>query len=421
MHSLRVPDDLLLGTATAGLQIEGGDVASSWHRWADEGRIRDRSHPSRANDHWNRTDEDVAILRELGVQTHRLGVEWARIEPVEGEFSAEALAHYRTELTLLRDAGIVPLVTLHHFTNPLWFEDDGGWLNPASRRRFLRFVRFVVRGLSDLVTDWVTINEPNVYLLEGFILGEWPPGHSSIVEYLKGIASFVRAHRAAYRLIHRIAAQTGRPARVGVAHHLRIFDAAGRGFTRLLSVPIARLVSFLAQGVFVRAMTRGVADYLGVNYYTRDLILPSPDPGQVFSRRILRPGCETNDLGWEIYPAGLSRIVRKLYRRYRLPVWITENGTCDASDRFRAGFIRRHLGAAVRLVESGVPVERFYHWTLIDNFEWVEGESAPFGLVALDFTTQTRRIRASGRYFQAVCRARTLDRVPPGTPPGTGV
>lgn len=402
----RLPDDFLLGTATAGLQIEGGDGESSWHRWADAGRIKDGSHPRRANDHWARVPEDIALLTELGVQTHRLGVEWWRVEPAEGAVDSDALEHYRREIEQLRAAGIEPLVTLHHFTNPLWVEDDGGWLDPRIVERFVRYVRTVVGAIGDLVTDWITINEPNVYLLEGYVFGEWPPGEHSIVAFLRGSQRMVAAHRAAYDAIHEIAGQHGRTARVGVAHHVRVFDPAGPA-----ARPVAAMIDRLVQGRFLDRMTGRSgrwSDFLGLNYYTRDVVHVAWAPAALFSRRTVAAGAHVNDLGWEIYPEGLSRLVRRYAARYRLPIWITENGTCDARDAFRAAFLIDHLSEIASLRASGIAVDRYYHWTLMDNFEWVEGERPRFGLVACEYESQRREIRPSGRLFERIARTRTL-------------
>ncbi|MFW5689936.1 MAG: glycoside hydrolase family 1 protein [Spirochaetota bacterium] len=418
----RLPDDLLLGTATAGLQIEGGPARNQWYRWADEGHIADGSHPSRANDHWARFREDVGLLRELGVQTHRMGIEWSRIEPEEGVFDAGAIEHYREELELLRSAGIVPLVTLHHFTNPLWLEDDGGWTDPRVVDRFDRYVRRVVHEYGGLVEDWVTINEPNVYLYNGFVTGDWPPGRSSIRAFLAGAREMIRAHLRAYGTIHEIAERSGRDARVGVAHHLRVLDPAGSIVTPL----IARLLEHVFHGIFLEGMTCGrlrwplrgalpeaegrarSSDFLGLNYYTRDIVRFAPDPSQLFAKLDVAAGAPVNDLGWEIYPAGLSRLARSLWRRYRLPIWVTENGTCDARDAFRGEFIQSHLREIVGLLEEDIPIERYYHWTLMDNFEWAEGEAARFGLYACDFETQERTLRASGERYREICRSHVI-------------
>ena len=423
MHSeLSLPPEFLMGTATAGLQIEGGPARNQWYRWADEGHIKDGSHPVRADDHWNRMREDVGLLRELGCRTHRMGIEWSRIEPEEGVFDTAAIEHYREELELLREAEIVPLVTLHHFTNPLWLEDDGGWLDERIHDRFARYVRRVVEAYGDLVSDWVTINEPNVYLIQGYVYGDWPPGHTSVGEYLRGAPQMMRAHLVAYRTIHELAERYGREARVGVAHHLRLFDPAGSVLTPLLSAALERLV----QGIFLEGMTTGrlrfplsgrlpeasglarCSDFLGVNYYTRDLVHAALKPLQLFTRLEVPAGAPRNDLGWEIYPLGLSRLIRTVWNRYHLPIWITENGTCDAEDRFRAAYIADHLTRVAELIRGGLPGARSSHWTLMDNFEWVEGESARFGLYEVDYETQERRLRASGELYREICRTHSI-------------
>jgi beta-glucosidase len=400
--SFELPSHFLLGTATAGAQVEGGDTNNSWYRWAERGGTVDGSTPIVANDHWNRLEEDTALLRELGCQTHRMSVEWSRIEPAPGEWSHSALDHYRQELGLLRDAGIEPLVTLHHFANPLWLEDAGGWLNREVVRLFARYVREVVRVLGDLVTDWVPINEPNVYLAQGHLLGLWPPGKQSLRDFLRGSRHMIAAHREAYRTIHAEPTH-GRSARVGVAHHVRVFEPGSRAG----SSSVAALYDRLFHRRFLDPL-RGYLDFIGVNYYTRDVVDFSPHPARLFGRLAVAEGTATNDLGWEIYPPGLHSTVRELYRSYGLPLFITENGIADRRDMKRSAFIYDHLREVRRLLDAGVPIERYYHWTLLDNFEWAEGYTAAFGLYECDPRTQQRVLRPSGRFFSQICATRTV-------------
>jgi len=399
--------DLLLGSATAAVQIEGGDRNNSWYRWAEQGRIKDGSSPYRATDHWNRVEEDSDLLQELSQETYRLGVEWSRIEPSEGVFDQQAISHYREELSGLIRRGIRPLVTLHHFSNPLWFEDSGGWLAADAPRRFRRYVNHVVRALGDLVAEWVTINEPNVYLYFGYVEGTWPPGRRSVFAYLRGLKQMTRAHRQAYDAIHKYYRNRNLTPRVGIALHLRVYDP-------VKPTPGARFAAWvyrnLGQDIFFRRMIRGHSDFLGINYYSRDMIRFSWNPALLFGRLEVKQGAPTNDLGWEIYPEGLYRVCESYYSRCRLPIFITENGTCDAADRFRARYVVDHLRQVNYLISSGVPVERYYHWTLVDNFEWMEGESARFGLVACDFKTGTRTIRESGRLYAEICRKKSVTR-----------
>jgi beta-glucosidase len=175
MKPFQLPPHLLMGSATSGAQIEGGDTNSNWYAWCEQGRIRDQTSCLRANDHWNRYSEDIELMTELNHRVYRMGVEWSRLEPIEGQFSKEAIKHYRKEISLMLEKGIKPLVTLHHFSHPIWLENQAGFEHPRVLSQFLRYVRFVVENLGDLVSEYITINEPNVYAVQGYYFGTWPP------------------------------------------------------------------------------------------------------------------------------------------------------------------------------------------------------------------------------------------------------
>jgi beta-glucosidase len=395
---------LELGVATAATQIEGGEADTNWHRWAAEGRIKDGSTPERAADHWQRVDEDVALLKELGIGHYRMGLEWARIEPQEGVFDQIAIAHYRDELTKLRAAGIAPLVTLHHFNNPWWLEKQGAWVGRGAITSYLAYVKRVVLELKDLVSEWITINEPNVYATQGYVFGDWPPGEKSLTKAMAVMSHLAEAHIRAFGLIHAISPS----ARVGVAHHLRVFDPANRYSP--VDLAGARTMENLFQSALLDAMSYGrfrlplrgspsvkpgcYYDFTGVNYYTRSWVR-----GGVQGTR---PGVPVNDLGWEIYPRGLRRVLRAVNKLYPGPIYVTENGTADASDAFRPRYIYDHLAA---IAHSGVNVERYYHWCFTDNWEWIEGEEPRFGLVDLDYETGTRRVKESGKMVADIIAA----------------
>jgi beta-glucosidase len=387
-----------LGVATAATQVEGGDIDTNWHRWAAAGRISDGSTPARAADHWNRVAEDTALLVELGVRHYRMGLEWARLEPEPGRFDQDAIAHYRDELTRLRDAGIRPLVTLHHFSEPGWFVDAGGWLDQDPLPAFLRYVRTVVAEFRDLVTDWITINEPTVYAVHAHLWGVWPPGEKSLRRTIASLQTLCAAHLAAYPLIHQLQPET----MVGVAHHLRVFaprnprnpaHRAAAALTRRLFQDAELEVTSTGRPLFPLRAPRGVrpgryADFQAINYYSRSTV--SRIGNGVAS------GADVNDLGWEVYPAGIAELAASVHARYPGPVWITENGTADAADAFRSRYLYEHLAA---IAAAGLPIERYYHWCFTDNFEWAEGEAARFGLVHLDYATQQRTIRESGHFY----------------------
>lgn len=388
-----------LGVATAATQVEGGNADTNWHHWAaTPGHIADGSTPARAADHWNRVAADIDLMRELGVKHYRMGLEWARLEPTPGKFDEASFAHYIDELTRLHDAGITPLVTLHHFNNPWWFEELGGFACRPAIGAFEHYVRAVVDRLSPLVRDWITINEPNVYAMSSYIDGAWPPGHHSMREGLRVMQHLAEAHIGAYKIIH----ETRDDARVGVANHLRIFRPANP--RNPLHQGAARLDAYLFQDALMRAMSLGkfslpfhqpktirpnrYYDFQGINYYSRSTVKGLSDG--------TAPNVDHSDLGWEIYPNGLAIIARRINRLYPGPIFITENGTADAADAFRPLFLYDHIKAAV---ESGAPVTRYYHWCFTDNWEWADGEGPRFGLVALDYETQQRTVRESGRFF----------------------
>ena len=393
-----------LGVATAATQIEGGNADTNWHRWAAQpGRISDNSTPARAADHWNRVPQDIALLGELGIRHYRMGLEWARIEPAPGEFDTGALDHYADELTQLRDAGITPLVTLHHFSNPWWLEETGAFAGHHAVGVFERYVRRVVSALGPLVGEWITINEPNVYATKGYVEGTWPPGHHSIREALAVMQNLAEAHIRAYGIIH----EEFPGARVGVANHLRIFrPKCAWNPTHQASSAGAR---YLFQNAIMRAMSYGqfrapfiqpsgvrpgrYYDFQGINYYTRSTVSGLSDG--------VAAGVDVNDLGWEIYPDGLRILCRQVAAAYPGPIYITENGTPDVADSFRSLFIYDHLRA---MRACGANVERYYHWCFTDNWEWADGETPRFGLVALDYETQERTIKDSGRFYADIVK-----------------
>ncbi|MEL7656933.1 MAG: glycoside hydrolase family 1 protein [Bacillota bacterium] len=415
MHTFKLPQDFMFGTATASVQIEGGDTNNNWFRFCEEGKTKDKSHCIVAADHWNRYEEDIRLMTELNQQTYRMSIEWSRIEPSRGVYNEEAIHHYRDELQLLLKNHIRPLITIHHVTNPLWFEDMGGWANPDSIAIFKSFAEKAVLSFGDLVSDWVTINEPNVYLEGAYAGANFPPQEPSLKKYFRGARNMILAHIEVYRMIHRIRKEKNFDGKtlVGVAHHVRVFDPADDN-------PSARFACNLANysfhKIFFEGMTNGkvmfpigtgsyplgkgkYSDFIGINYYTRDIVKFTWDPTRLFGEFTVNKGAKLNDMGWEIYPEGLYRLCKEYWLKYQLPVFILENGICDHEDKQRAKFIYDHFEMIKKLLDEGVPVERYYHWSLIDNFEWDEGLTPRFGLIEVDYETQKRTIRKSGYFY----------------------
>ncbi len=410
-----LPPSLQLGSATASLQIEGGDKGNNWYRFCEEGRVKDGSHCIVADDHWNRYEEDIALMKQLNHKVYRMSIEWSRIEPERGNYLEAPLVHYRKMIQIMLEQDIQPLVTLHHFSEPIWFEDMGGWTNLESVEIFTSFTEKVVSFLGDLVGEWITINEPNVYLESTYSSAIFPPEKPSMRNYFKGLKNMAAAHIMTYKQIHHLRSEMGFSSgtKVGVAIHIRVFDAEKKGV--LSKLPRA-LLEHNFHTIFLESMIKGkflfpiglggypygkgtYCDFFGVNYYSRDIVKFTWDPRRLFSELLVRKEAEINDMGWEIYPEGLYRVCEKYFRLYKQPIYITENGICDATDAQRTAFIYDHLKVVARLVENGVPVEKYYHWSLLDNFEWDEGLQRRFGLIEVNYETLTRTIRRSGQFY----------------------
>lgn len=400
---------LLLGVASAATQIEGGDCRHNWNDWYNRGNIKDGSNPARSTDHYNRWREDADIMAAMGIKTYRLGIEWARLCPRPDTVDVASVAHYRGEMTYLREKGISLLLTIHHFTNPMWFEEKGGFAKSENIKYYLNFVGLVVHSFGDLISEYITINEPNVYATNSYYFGGWPPGEKSFGQAVKVMSNMSIFHIQAYKLIHKMRREMGyHDTKVSFALHMRVFDPANP--RNLWHRICTKLLEYFFQGAITEAMCFGkfgwplkapstiergeYCDFIALNYYSRSTVSGFNDG--------VREGSPKNDLGWEIYPEGITRCTEKLYNLLKRPVYITENGTCDNNDTFRCRYIYDHLKA---LCESELPIERYYHWCFCDNFEWSEGESMRFGLVHVDYESQKRTIKKSGNFYSEVIRA----------------
>jgi len=415
------PEGFLWGTATAAHQVEGGNHANDWWAWEQvPGHIKNGETSDPACDHYRRFRDDFDLLRSLHQNAHRFSLEWSRIEPRPGEFSVSELRHYADVLQALGERGMEPMVTLHHFTNPTWIAQAGGWESPETAERFARYAERVVAELGSLARYWVTINEPTVIAYQGYVKGEWPPGKRYDVDRVaRVLVTLMRGHWLAYERI-----KSRHPElQLGLAHHLRVFDparpwmpldrAVAAAFERVFNGTILKT---LRRGQLVFPLTRAdrasgprpSQDFIGVNYYTRELVkFNRHSRAELFGERVLPAAGPRSDLNWEVYPEGLYRILRSLVRE-RLPVIVTENGIADAADAMRPEFLLSHVAATLRAIQTGVPVRGYFHWTCFDNFEWAEGYSAKFGLIACDPATQERRLRYSAWLYAEICRTNQL-------------
>ncbi len=413
---LSFPDRFLWGAATAAHQVEGDNINNDW--WAFEhkpGTIWHGDLSGLACDWWRNAEPDFDLMANMGHNTHRLSVEWSRIEPEEGRFDPAAIARYREMLTGLHRRGIEPMVTLFHFSSPLWLAVQGGWRSRAIVGHFRRFVRHVVEQLGDLVKLWCTINEPNVYATLGYLLGVHAPGEKSPRHCFQVLSHQIQAHAAAYRAIKALDGS----AQVGLVLNmiaLEPLDPAGRP-----SVLAANLVDYIFHEIVFRSVSDGrlrfplsttysplidSVDFWGVNYYTRQRVSPQRQFLQ------LTPGREVSDSGragpyGEIYPEGIYRVLKRVAALGK-PIYVTENGLPDADDDQRPRYLLTHLAQVQRAIAEGVDVRGYYHWSLTDNFEWAEGWALRFGLIALDEQTQVRRPRRSAQLYTDIIRANAI-------------
>ncbi len=409
-----LPGGFLFGVSYSADQTEGGDVDSSWNDWYRKGKIKDGSDPAKCVDHWKRWKEDADLMKELGVKVCRMGLQWARIEPKEGEFDEKVIDRYREEIQYIKSLGIKPLVTIHHFGNPMWFEEKGGFLKDENLDLFLDYGKYMAERLGDIVSEWLTINEPSVYAFRGYLGYDCPPGHDSRDEYYTVLSNLCYCHVVLSQAIHIQREEMGyTDTMVSVPNHLRVFEPKNPSslYHRFCTNSVKKAFQTAAQKALLTGeytwplknrhkVQRGeFADFLAVNYYSRSTVSSMADG--------TREDCYRNDLGWEIYPEGITEVCKEAYEILPRPIWITENGTCDNAGVFRNRFIAEHLE---QIAKSGLPVERYYHWCFTDNFEWLEGMSAKFGLVKVDPKTHERTPKAAFDFYKALIEKNGVDK-----------
>lgn len=408
--------NFMWGTATAAHQVEGRNENNTWYAWEQEdGRILDGAQSGLACDWWGgRWREDFDRAQAASQNAHRLSIEWSRIQPTPDRWDEDALDRYREMLIGLRERKITPMVTLHHFSEPLWVAEMGGWENEAIIELFSAYVRKSVEALMPYCQLWVPINEPNVFAFSAYVDGVFPPGKKDTRLAVRVLKHMVRAHASAYHLIHELQSE----ARVGPAIHYREFIPASwfpadrwvaNAYSRLFNDAFPRA---LHDGVFDTILKKhtipgaaGTLDFLGLNYYTAERVGFNPlAPGKFFGRRSFPTGALMSESGFIAHhPFGMIDCVR-WGRQFGAPMIITENGVDDGEDELRPQYILEHLYDLWRVINHNYPVEGYFHWTLVDNFEWERGWSQRFGLWRLDQETQARVRRPSADLYAEICR-----------------
>lgn len=410
----------LWGTASAAYQVEGGCENNNWSRWEEQAgpdgkpRIRGGQKAGDACDHWNRYEEDILLMKELGVGAYRFSVEWSKLEPRRGEFNHDAFKHYDEIIDALLAEGIEPVVTLHHFTHPLWFQDLGAFEKEENLDLFVKFCVRVFTNYQDRVKKWCTINEPGVFATMGYYLGDFPPGVRDLDLAAHVMRNLLLAHGKVCESLK--ALPGGDKAEIGLVKNIFQFDPYRRWFlpdwisARLLDRVYNRaILDYLATGVFrlkipglvnyekSDPVVKGAGDFLGLNYYSHANIRFVFNPGEPITWKI-RPSETNTDMPYAIYPEGFFRAINDA-AKLGFPVFITENGIADSRDDRRALFIGRYLYAMSRAMEAGADVRGYFYWSLMDNFEWAEGYDQKFGLYAFNQETRERTLREGSKVF----------------------
>ena len=424
--SLRFPKGFLWGSAASAHQTEGGNH-NDWSEWEKiPGKIKDGANSSVACDHYNRYEEDFDLAKQLGHQVHRLSVEWSRIEPERGKWNEREIEHYRSVVKALVDRGVRPMVTLHHFTNPIWFRDAGAWLNPESPNLFAPYCRKIAAALSEYNVTWNIINEPMVVVASGYLFGGFPPEIRDYGKALTAAKHLLMAHGQAATGIRDVYDDLGvRQPQIGPVLSVSYFQPYDPNNNA--DVELARNLDELYNQMWLKGvMTATVpepagegdhyeplensADFIGVNYYSRIRVSSELDfmAGQMPPKDPSLERCE--GLDWEVYPAGYYHVIKSYWDRWKKPLFMTENGIGTLDDSLRCRYILMHLQQVHQAIQDGVDIQGYLVWSLTDNFEWAEGFSSHFGLVAVDYSTLERKPRESAYMYREIIKRNEISR-----------
>ncbi len=413
--------DFLFGVATSAYQIEGGNY-NDWTEWEDKAkakRITKLTSCGNSTDHWRRYKEDFSLLKKLGINAYRFSVEWSRIEPQPDQWNQDALQTYVDMAKILKNLQIEPMVTLHHFTNPIWLHQDCPWHSEKSIERFTKYAEKVISALCPYVKYWISFNEPVVFLLGGYVDGRMPPGIKDAKLSFQALKNILLAHQEVHSIIKD---HCNKDYQLSIAHNMMEIRPAlvFSPFDHYLSAHVDQFYNWMLVDAFAtdelnftiptaikgKAMLklRDTITFWGVNYYSR--LFMSFAPFNPLRFNFLYKDSSRNgltDMGWEIYPEGLEYILRKTYSKLNLPIIITENGIADKQDIERTKFIADHL-QVLKKCSTDIPIKGYFYWSLLDNFEWLHGFDPRFGLYEVDYNTFKRKKRPSADFFTKLAK-----------------
>lgn len=382
-QKLEFPKGFYWGAASASYQVEGNIYNTDW---AYEARTTQRVPVADSGpDHWNRYKEDFEIAKSLGHNSTRISIEWARIEPEEGEFSIEAIRHYENVLREIKKQGMEPFITLWHFTIPEWLYKKGGAENKNFPEYFEKYTKYTMKHLHKYCSHWVTINEPEVFTSNGWMRGNWPPFKHRFFLEMKVTNNLAKAHKMAYLAMKNIDLNS----EVGIVKDNIWFHSNKNPFNKIAAKVMQKYWNFR----FLNKI-KNHYDSIGLNYYFHS----------TFGKK---KKYKKNDMGWDIFPEGIFHVLLEL-KKYKKPIFISEAGIADRDDIYRAQYIKDLVYWTHRAILEGVPIKGFMYWSLTDNFEWAKGYDQRFGLVEINYDTKKRKIRDSAYEYKKICESNSL-------------
>ncbi len=407
------PKKFLWGVATSAFQLEGSPYAD-WSTWDSVFNIN----PQITN-HYQLYREDIKLIKNLGVNAYRFSIEWSRIQPSEGYWIKNVVEHYQRIIDLLNENDITPMVTIHHFTHPIWFINKYPWHKRKSIEKFYEYVERLIESIKG-VDYWITFNEPYLLILGGYVEGCIPPGIQDFNLAIKALKNILICHSKIYDLLHLVNPN----AMVSIAHNMAVFTPW------IKNNPLDRLVTKVAKNFYNHSIIngfltgritwslpfqksinidvpiKGKLDFFGINYYTRVHMRFNPlKKFFVEFRHRDIDGYGLTDMGWEIYPKGLIKVL-KYASSLNVPLIITENGIATKDDHKKIKFIKAHIDALEEAIKQGIDVRGYFYWSLIDNYEWLHGLDARFGLYRVDFKTYRRIYTKAASFYSYIIRSR---------------
>jgi beta-glucosidase len=384
------PDRFVWGTATAAHQTEGGNWNNDWWAWEHAPGTVAEEVSGDACDHYWRYPRDLDLLVDLGFGAYRFSLEWSRIEPEDGEWSTAQLDHYARMVDACHERGLLPVVTFHHFTTPRWLAERGGWADPATAERFAAFCERAGTVLGDRIGMACTINEPNIVPLMGYLMGMFPPGRTQDLDgYARATDVLVDAHHRAVEALRAC------PGDFPVGMTLSMSDWGAEAGQE------GRIDEFRSQHEDVYLEAARGDDFFGVQAYSRTRVGEHGVLGP-------EPGVPVLDMGYEYWPRAAEASIRHAVDVTGAPVYVTENGIGTEDDELRIRYLRESLEGVARTIADGLDVRGYFHWSLMDNFEWAFGYRMKFGIVGVDRLTQVRTVKPSARWLSEVIRANAL-------------